>query len=93
MGGIIILDLEDWSTESLEMRQICEKICDYIIDEKCSIRRAERELCIPRSTIHQYIHTYIKRYYDEEYMQIIRILDYNKRNRFKPRKKWVKYGL
>lgn len=87
-----MIDLDEYTPEVYEIRNKCQTICDYIIDEKCSIRQAEKELCISRSTIHQYIHTYIKRYYDEEYMQIIRILKYNKNNRFKQRKYWTRYG-
>lgn len=94
-------DLEHWydydeydelgifvSNKAYAVKKICDDICDYFLNEKATIRMVEKELCIPRSTIHRYIHTYIKRYYDEEYCQIVRLLRYNKQYRTKPRKYW-----
>ena len=80
---------EDTQSHVLNVKQKCEEICQYMLDFKCSIRQASQELCIPRSTLHKYIHTYIKTYYDEEYLQIKRLLRYNKQERAKPRKYWV----
>lgn len=73
----------------LEVKYKCEEICQYMLDYKCSIRQASQELCIPRSTLHNYIHSYVKTYYNEEYLQIKRLLRYNKQERAKPRKYWV----
>ena len=73
----------------LNVKHKCEEICEYMLDYKCSIRQASQELCIPRSTINNYIHAYIKIYYDEEYVQIKTLLRYNKQERTKPRKYWV----
>lgn len=77
---------EDIQSHVLDVKQKCEEICQYMLDYKCSIRQASQELCIPRSTLHNYIHSYIKNYYDEEYLQIKRLLRYNKQERAKPRK-------
>ena len=80
---------EDMQSQVLNVKQKCEKICEYMLDYKCCIRQASQELCIPKSTLHSYIHTYVKTYYDEEYIQIKTLLRYNKRERTKPRKYWV----
>ena len=76
---------EDMQSQVLSVKHKCEEICRYLLDYKCSIRQASQELCIPRSTLHSYIETY----YDEEYLQIKRLLRYNKQERAKPRKYWV----
>lgn len=80
---------EDMQSQVLNVKHKCEEICEYLLDYKCSIRQASQELCIPKSTIHSYIHTYVRTYYDEEYLQIKRLLRYNKQERAKPRKYWV----
>ena len=46
---------EDMQSQALNVKQKCEKICEYMLDYKCSIRQASQELCIPRSTLHNYI--------------------------------------
>lgn len=43
---------------------------------------------MPKSTVHQYIHSYIRDGWDEEYQEIKVILRWNKRERFKPKKYW-----
>ena len=80
---------EDMQSHVLDIKQKCEEIVQYLLDYKCSIRQASQELCIPKSTIHNYIHSYIKNYYNKEYLQIKRLLRYNKQERTKPRKYWV----
>lgn len=80
---------EDMQPHVLDVKHKCEEICQYMLDYKCSIRQASQELCIPKSTLHNYIHSYVKTYYDEEYLQIKRLLRYNKQERTKPRKYWV----
>ena len=57
---------EDTQSQILNVKHKCEEICKYLLDYKCSIRQASQELCIPKSTIHNYIHTYIRTFYDEE---------------------------
>ena len=76
---------EDTQSQVLSIKHKCEEICEYLLNYKCSIRQASQELCIPKSTIH----TYVKIYYDVEYLQIKRLLRYNKQERTKPRKYWV----
>lgn len=89
-----MIDLNDYSgnPEQIDiiykLRSRCESICEWMLSNKCSIRQAAEELCISRSTLHRFIHTYIRDYYDEEYRQILRLLDYNRKERFKPRKYW-----
>lgn len=83
-------NLYEGSDRSLYIRRRCEMICEYIIDNRCSIRQASQNLMIPKSTVHSYIHSYIKSYYYIEYNQIMNILKYNKKYRGKPRKYWSK---
>lgn len=52
---------------------------------------AEAELGIARSTIHRYIHTYIKQDYNDSYGEITSLMKYNKRYRCKPRRYWQSY--
>lgn len=65
----------------------CKVIIRYILDEKMSIRQCAAESCISKSTVHRYIHSYICMYYDEEYVQIKRILKYNQKHPEKFRKR------
>lgn len=74
-----------------KLRQIddsCKNIITFMLDYKGSIRQCSEETCIPPSTVHRYIHTYIKTYYYDEYRQILRILKFNSQNRKKQRKYW-----
>lgn len=88
-----MIDLYEYSERSFELDRKLKEICKYIIDYKYSIRQTAEESCIPRSTVHYYIHNYISYYYDEEYQQIKTILRYNKQHRSMPRKYWKRYGL
>lgn len=66
----------------------CKIICEWLLDNKCSLRDCEKEIGISKSQIHRLIHSYIKRYYDEEYYQIVKLLNWNKKERFKQKKYW-----
>jgi uncharacterized membrane protein len=87
--------LDEYGTTYEEIKRIqflknqCQEIINYFLNEKGSIRQCEKETLIPKSTIHRIIHTYIKFNYDEEYKQIVIILRYNKSNRCKSRKYWT----
>lgn len=59
-----------------------------MLNEKCSIRDCAKDVGMPKSTVHKYIHTYIRDGWDEEYQEIKVILRWNKRERFKPKKYW-----
>lgn len=74
--------------EILRLRQVCESICSWMINEKCSIRMCANELALSKTLVHHYIHTYIKTFYLEEYEQIVTILRWNKKYRCKPRRLW-----
>lgn len=76
--------------EVFRIRKICEDIASWMINEKCSLRMCAKELGYSKSTIHKYIHTYIKEFYEEEYAQIVTILRWNRKYRFRPRSRW--YG-
>lgn len=76
--------------EVFRIRKICEDIASWMINEKCSLRMCAKELGYSKSTIHNYIHTYIKEFYEEEYEQIVTILRWNRKYRFRPRSRW--YG-
>lgn len=88
------VDLLDLSGDANQLdkiyhiRSICESICEYFLNEKGTIRMCSREIGWSKSTIYNYIHSYIREYYSEEYAQIVKILNYNRRNRSKPRKYW-----
>lgn len=85
--------MNDYSNNSLKLKKDIESMTTWIIDNKCSIRQAAENLGISKSSVHYRIHTYVKRYYNEEYQQIVRILRYNKMYRSKPRRSWGKYGM
>lgn len=59
-----------------------------MLNDKCSIRDCAKDVGMPKSTVHQYIHTYIRDGWDEEYQEIKIILRWNKRERLKPKKYW-----
>ena len=90
----IMYDLEDLSGDSeelskvLSIQQKCEQICTFLLDNKATLRMCEEELCIPKSTVHRYIHTYIKQYYDEEFCQIVKLLKFNGDHRRMARRYW-----
>lgn len=89
-----MLDLNDYSGTPEQIQRIydmrfkCEAICEWMLSNKCSIRKASQELGIARSTLHNWIHTYIRDFYYEEYRQLLRLFKYNKKERFRPRKYW-----
>lgn len=66
----------------------CRLICSWLLDNKCSIRDCSKEINLSKSQIHRLIHSYIRYYYNEEYYQILKLLQWNKRERFKPKKYW-----
>lgn len=79
----------DYGYDKLKQTEkICKKIITYMLDYKGSIRQCSKETCISSTTIHRYVHTYIKTYYYEEYRQILKILKFNSQNRRKARKYW-----
>lgn len=59
-----------------------------MLNEKCSIRDCAKDVGMPKSTVHEYIHKYISAGWDEEYQEIKVILRWNKLERFKPKKYW-----
>lgn len=87
-----MVDLDDWSEENMDsnirVRKACKEIMEWFLYHRGSIRQCSEWIGIPRSTIQYYIHQYISYYWDDEYVQIKNILRYNKKNRFKPRKRW-----
>lgn len=82
-------DLDVNDDTSARIRKDCEAICNWFLDYKGSIRQCSEELCISKSRVHTYIHTYIIYYYNEEYCQIQKLLNYNKKNRTRPRRFWI----
>lgn len=89
-----MLHLEDYGANEEEYEKIiktkktCKYICNWFLNEKGSIRMCAKNLCLSKSLVHVYIHSYIKTYYFEEYQQIMRILKYNSHYRTKPHKYW-----
>lgn len=62
-------------------RDKCRDIISFMLENRCSIRDCSKELNIPKSTVHRYIHTYIKQDFDEEYFSLCNLLRYNKKHR------------
>lgn len=89
-----MIDLNDLSVEYEELEKLykvkhrCESICQWFLNEQGSIRMCANNLGLSKSLVHRYLHTYITQYFDEEYCQIIRILEWNKRHRTMPHKYW-----
>ena len=78
--------------EYLKITNRCKEIIEWMLNERTSIRRVAEETGLSKSTIHLYIHTYIRQYFDEEYQQIKVILRFNKKYRCRPRKYWYRVG-
>lgn len=74
--------------EAKKIKDNCERICEYMIDNLCSIRQCSENIGISKSSVHGLIHTYIKIFYLEEYNQLMKLLKFNQKNRTKPRKNW-----
>ena len=74
-----MVDLDDLSVYGYELERLlkikhqCDEICAWFLNEKGSIRMCAKNVCMSKSLVHKYIHTYIKKYYDEEYQQILDI--------------------
>ena len=83
-------DLECWWEDPAaeKLKKDCESICDWMLNEKCSIRQCAENIGLSKSYVHQLIHSYIRVYYLEEYDQIVRLLRFNSEERTKPRKYW-----
>ena len=52
-------------------------IANYIIETKCTIRQAARRFSVSKSTVHYYIHHYLKAFHPGKYSEVKEILDYN----------------
>ena len=84
-----MLDLDDYSDESLEMRKTVQELLQYIIDNRCSLRQvADNFPDYSVSMISRYISTYGKMYFYDEWTLVNAILKNNKENLFKPRDQW-----
>lgn len=84
-----MFDLDnDYSPEAIETKKKVEEILDYIIDENCTLSYASDNLCIPKSTLSNYINTYGEMYFYDKYSIVRAILKNNKDNRFKPKSQW-----
>lgn len=78
----------DYSIESANRASTCEDIISFLLENRTSIRECSENLEIPKSTVHHYIHTYIRYNYPEEYQEITNLLKFNSRYRTKPRRFW-----
>lgn len=79
----------DESARSLKIHKECDIICQCMLNTGCTIRECEQATGIPKSTVHALIHSYIERFYGSEYTSIVKILEYNKTYRSKPKSAWV----
>lgn len=83
-----MIDLDITSLKTLKIQEDCEKIINYMIEYRPSLRMASDDLMMSKSKIHNYIHTYIRTDYNDEYVQIVNILKYNSKFRRRPRMYW-----
>lgn len=74
--------------KSEEVRLICSSIVDEFLTSFGSIRQVSTKLGVSKSNVHKYVHTYIKEIYPESYVFLVRLLEYNKVNRFRKRFLW-----
>ena len=70
------------------VRERCEAIIDMFLDQRMTIRLCAENLCIPKSSIHHYIHTKIRYEYPDEYQIIKNKLRWNQKNLCVNRKYW-----
>lgn len=70
------------------INEYCNSIIEMFQQNYMSIRICADNLMIGKSTVHRYIHTYIRVYYYEDYLRILTRLEYNKKYRCMPRKYW-----
>ena len=75
--------------DRMKLKQTCLEIITYICDYKMTLREMEDNLMIPRATLDRYIHTMIKSNFPTEYRRISKILEWNKKYKFKPKKYWT----
>lgn len=77
------------NTRAAKIKQNCQSVVDTMLLLRCSIRQCSEETLISKSTVHSYIHSYIRVYWPEQYQEIINILKYNSRYRRMSRKYWI----
>ena len=84
----IIFQEYEVDKDRIRIKKLCEQIIEYLTDYKMTLRETAENLDEPLSTIDRYIHTTIKMNYPTEYQRIVKILDWNKSHRFRPKKYW-----
>lgn len=78
----------DNSQRSLKIHKECDDVCRCMLTTGCTIRQCGKITGISKSTVHFLIHSYIETYYSSEYTSIVKILEYNKTYRKKPKSAW-----
>lgn len=73
----------------IRLKELCERIIEYLVDYKWTLRETSENLDKPSSTVARYIHTTIRQNYPTEYRRIVKILEWNKIHRFKAKKYWT----
>ena len=71
-----------------EIRQRCKDIISYMTEYHMSIRQCAENMMISKSSVHYYIHHYIKELYNDSYHMLVNILKYNSKHKTKPRNMW-----
>lgn len=79
---------EEFYRSALNIKVTCEQIISFMMNYRGSIRQCSDFIGVPKSTIHSYIHGYIRLFYEEDYREIVALLRYNKKNRCKARRYW-----
>lgn len=73
-------------------KDTCKDIVEFMLANRASIRECSKHLNIPKSTVHRYIHTYIKADFDEEYSELCMLLKYNRKHKCTPKTK-IKHSV
>lgn len=81
-----MIDILDYSEDSLRIQSILDQAFVYIVDYGMSLRQAADEMCVSKSTLHTYIHQYLPDYDDDKWCQVKRRLQITKKYYNKPRK-------
>lgn len=78
-----MIDILDYTEESLKIRKILDQAFIYIVDYNWSLRRTAKEMCVSKTTLHTYIHKYLPYYDDDKWVQVK-----NRLNKNNPKRCW-----
>lgn len=70
------------------IRNRCQSIVNMFLDQRMTIRLCAENLCVSKSTVHKDIHGRIKYTYPDEYREICKKLQWNRKHLCVNRKYW-----